>query len=280
MLRLSRGLVTVAVRELLHCSRPSGDIAHLLVEFRGSRYGVVPTRGPRVAAQQPPTGQPGALERTVDLHRPQRVRRTARVVTADVPVQRADHQPVSLEQPDQDILHRWPALATARDQAEARSGARSDGTAAACGNARTTRSKPTGVWASCSAARCRSRRLTRLRVTALPTCLETTKPTRTDAPCERPACTTSVGRPARAPALVVRRKSSELLIRAERGSTSGRNRSDRNRSGRQLGATFAPASGQDRTAGASPHPEAEAVGAAATPIARLERTLAHGKTPS
>lgn len=274
-MRLGSGLPTVSVRELLHCSRPSRDFAHLLVEFRGSRYGIVPTGGPGVAAQQPSRREPGALDGPVDLYRPQRVRRATRVVTADVPVQRADHQPIGLQQSDQDVLHRVPTLVTARDQAETRSGASSAGTVAARGSARTTTSTPDGVSGSSPAARWRRRRLTRLRVTALPTCLETTKPTRTDGPGDRPACTTSVGRPARAPRRVVRRKSSELLIRAERGSTGGQNRS-----GRELGAALATARGEDRPAGTSPHPEAEAVGAAATPIARLERTLAHGKTPS
>jgi hypothetical protein len=52
------------------------------------------------------------------------------------------------------------------------------------------------------------------------------------------------------------------------------------RSGRQLGATLAPAGGQDRAAGPGPHPVAETVGTAATPKAGLERALGHGRAPT
>jgi hypothetical protein len=50
-------------------------------------------------------------------------------------------------------------------------------------------------------------------------------------------------------------------------------------SGRQLGAALAPAGGKDRPSRPGPHPEAETVDPAAAPVARLERALAHGKTP-
>lgn len=50
-------------------------------------------------------------------------------------------------------------------------------------------------------------------------------------------------------------------------------------SSRQLGAALAASGGEDRTTGAGTHPEAEAMGAAAAPVARLERALAHGTTP-
>ena len=36
---------------------------------------------------------------------------------------------------------------------------------------------------------------------------------------------------------------------------------------------------QDGAAGAGPHPQTEAMGTTAAPVARLERALAHGKTP-
>ena len=47
-----------------------------------------------------------------------------------------------------------------------------------------------------------------------------------------------------------------------------------------LGAAFAATRGQNRAAGAGPHPGAEAVRAAPPAVARLERALAHGITPS
>jgi hypothetical protein len=50
-------------------------------------------------------------------------------------------------------------------------------------------------------------------------------------------------------------------------------------SGGQSGAALATPGRNDRAAGAGPHPQAESMGTAATPITRLERALAHGKTP-
>ena len=45
------------------------------------------------------------------------------------------------------------------------------------------------------------------------------------------------------------------------------------------GATLAPPGGKDGAAGAGPHPQTKAMGTAATPVARLESTLGHGRTP-
>jgi hypothetical protein len=50
-------------------------------------------------------------------------------------------------------------------------------------------------------------------------------------------------------------------------------------SGGQSGAALATPGRNDRAAGAGPHPQAESMGTAATPITRLERALGHGKTP-
>ena len=137
-------------------------------------------------------------------------------------------------------------------------------------------------------ARCRSRRLTRLRVTAFPSAPLTTNPTRgPGAPARHPsrinivksctAWTTSVGRLTRIPRLVVRRKSFELRILSNRGNTVV----DRGTmSGGQAGAALAAPGGNDGAAGAGPHPQTKAMGTAATPIARLECALAHGKTPT
>ena len=51
-------------------------------------------------------------------------------------------------------------------------------------------------------------------------------------------------------------------------------------SARQLVATLTPASGEDGATGTGPHPEPEAMGAAAAPITRLEGALAHGRSPT
>jgi len=48
-------------------------------------------------------------------------------------------------------------------------------------------------------------------------------------------------------------------------------------SGGQSGAALATPCRNYATAGAGPHPQTETMGTAATPIARLERALAHGK---
>jgi hypothetical protein len=89
------------------------------------------------------------------------------------------------------------------------------------------------------------------------------------------AWTTSVGRLARTPRRVVRRNSFELRILSDRGSTVV----DRGDSGGQSGAALAAPGRHDGAAGAGPHPQTETMGTTATSIARLERALAHGKTP-
>jgi hypothetical protein len=87
----------------------------------------------------------------------------------------------------------------------------------------------------------------------------------------------SVGLLARSPRLVVRRKSFELCILSNRGNT-GVVRA--RMSGGQAAAALAAPGGNDGAAGAGPHPQTKAVGTAATPVARLECALAHGKTPT
>jgi hypothetical protein len=91
------------------------------------------------------------------------------------------------------------------------------------------------------------------------------------------ACTTSVGRRTRMPRLVVRRKSFEWCILSNRGNTGV---AQALMSGRQAAAALAAPGGNDGAAGARPHPQTKAMGTAATPIARLECALAHGKTPT
>ena len=51
-------------------------------------------------------------------------------------------------------------------------------------------------------------------------------------------------------------------------------------SGGQAGAALAAPGGNDGAAGPGPHPQTKAVGTAATPVARLECALTHGKTPT
>jgi hypothetical protein len=91
------------------------------------------------------------------------------------------------------------------------------------------------------------------------------------------AWTIRVGLLARSPRLVVRRKSFELCILSNRGNTVV---VQARMSGGQAAAALAAPGRNDGAAGAGPHPQTEAVGTAATPIARLECALAHGKTPT
>ena len=146
----------------------------------------------------------------------------------------------------------------------------------------------TGVSATCVAARWRSRRFTRLRVTAFPSAPLTTNPMRgrgrrtpslPDTTSSRTctAWTTSVGRLTRIPRLVVRRKSFECCILSNRGNTVV---AQARLSGGQTGAALATPGGNNGAAGARPHPQTKAMGTAATPVARLECALAHGKTPT
>lgn len=111
-----------------------------------------------------------------------------------------------------------------RRQASSRSPERRSGAAAAGGSALTTTSR--GPSRSNVAVRCRSRRFTRLRITALPTFLDTTKPTLV-APgglslLRRRACTTTDGVAARDPRLTATAKSLAAFRRWARGNTSYR----------------------------------------------------------
>src|SRR5690606_32499763 len=156
--------------------------------------------GPGVAAGQAAYGEPGAATGAVGAHRLERVGRAARVVAADLAVQRADQQPVGPQQTDQQpaqrvvvpqrlahgaprrlgVAHRRAPVGEEANRSRARSRSRprsSEDADPAAGSARTATTDPAGSRSSRSATWARSRRLTRLRSTALPTALLTTKPT-------------------------------------------------------------------------------------------------------
>ena len=153
-----------------------------------------------------------------------------------------------------------------------------------------------------SASCARNRRLTRCRITLLPTDLPTTSPTRTSSPAEqappdragrgtgRTTCTTRVGRPARRPRRITWAKSDESRRRCSAGniSVSGHHDGDRcsdrrdvngertRASGRELAAALTATGGQDRAPRTGPHTQSEAVGLGPTTVVRLEGPLAHG----
>ena len=155
---------------------------------------------------------------------------------------------------------------------------------AAGGSALMTSTADSGSDVSRSRTRCRSRRFTWLRVTAPPTALLTTNPTRGPVPgapvgnTGEPGAsasgtamwTTIVRAPARAPRRIVGAKSRLEVSRCARVSTGRRRRSDRDAL-----ATLAAARRQDRAAGTGAHPEAAAVHLVAATVVRLVRALAH-----
>ena len=238
-----------------------------------------------MASQDATTGKPGTPHRPMSLHGLQSIGRAGGVVAAHLAVQRTDGEAVALEQPDQHDLdrrepshrravpHRAPARASAASSCFARVVLSADCDA---GRARTTTRDPWGNPSTRSRIRWRSCRLTRLRCTAEPTALLTTKPTDVCPPVRGTlvpvtlvpitTCVTRVGCAPLAPRRIVCRKSSPLRMRWLRAS---------NGSGRQLGATLAPTIGEDRAAGAGAHAQTEAVLLGATTVVGLEGALAH-----
>lgn len=129
---------------------------------------------------------------------------------------------------------------------------------------------------------CRSLRLTRFRVTAFPTRLDTTKPTcvfaggrvmpsalDAEVVSASRACTTTVDPPARTPLFTVEAKSAVERSLAWAASTLGR----------QDCATLAAACGKNCTSCAGTHPRAETMLARTATIARLVSALAHDLSP-
>ena len=124
---------------------------------------------------------------------------------------------------------------------------------------------------------CRSLRFTLLRVTALPTALDTTKPTCVftggrvsaaacvEAGFASRACTTTVDPPARTPRRIVDAKSADERSRAWAANTLGR----------QNLATLAAACVDYCTTRAGTHPRAKTMLARTATIARLIGALAH-----
>ncbi len=218
-------------------------------------------------------------------HRIQRILRAGRVVATDLTVERADHRAIGLEQADQDVSHPHTPF-----KQRSRSACSSDDDAApARGRARTTSTAALGSLIRCSRTRGRSRRFTRLRVTASPTALLTTNPTRAGEPDASSASSrwmTRVRLAARRPLRAAWRKTSASVSRWTAGSTG----SDRHgRTGEQdlrpvsdgqALATLAAAARKDRPSGAGAHAQTEAVRLVTTAVVRLIRSLAHDTVPS
>lgn len=151
--------------------------------------------GPGMTTRYPSHHQPRTPDSAVDLKGTETVSGTAGVKFAYFAVAGRHDTSPQLHESHQRILQHVGTLPKALRQALAKSPARRSGSRAAGGNARTTTSAPNGV--SWAAAMCRRRRFTRLRCTALPTFLDTTKPTRVDSggvsPAARATWTTTDG---------------------------------------------------------------------------------------
>src|SRR4051794_36090879 len=234
-------------------------------------------------------GVPRSAQAAVHGHRLERVRGARRMVPADLAVERADQQAVGAQQTDQQILHRTLAVECSerrrgrcnRSRHVSRSVASwAYDAPAAAGRARTTSTAGPGSEEIRARVRCRRRRFTLLRVTALPTALLTTNPAwgpacstgGTASVGSMSRCRTTVRVPARRPRRVALENKLDEVSRWWRSSTG----SARPRSDRELAATLATARGQDGAAGAGTHPQAKAMGLVPTAVVRLERALAHG----
>src|SRR5436190_4457342 len=148
---------------------------------------------PRAAAAKPASGQPRALQRAVHGERLDRVRAAARVEPAYRREERADEPAIEPDRQEQQPGHRpWPhdswrrchsfslpdgASSSRRNAASTSWESSVLDAVAAGGSARTTNAAPGGRVPRCGRMMWRSLRVTRCRMTELPTALLTTKPT-------------------------------------------------------------------------------------------------------
>ena len=161
--------------------------------------------------------KPTSAHGTVGLHGFKCIRRTSRVITTNLPIQWTDQQPICLEKPNQRVLHNTPAFVSALHRSASSA---ADEAPADVGSARTTRRDPAGSPLRCSRTTCRKRRFTRLRTTAGPTALLTTKPTVVVSDAPGTTWVTRVWLTDRLPARIVERKSPLRRKRYARASTS------------------------------------------------------------
>ncbi len=162
-----------------------GDEVGMLVRVL-RRHVVDPAERPGVAPEQPPDREVGPLQRAEPLERGDGIRGARRVVPAARRGERGDEQLVGADEPDE-WLGQQPADAhvdtsnrriTLSNNGLSAVESSADVADAAAGWARMTTSTPDGMPDSRAATSARSRRRVRLRTTALPTALDTTKPTR------------------------------------------------------------------------------------------------------
>ena len=197
-----------------------------------------------MAPAESPDGQPAAAARAVHPDRLQRIGTARRVEPAARPEHRADEPPVYGDQPDEQprrpigsrnfstrsLVHTAPPCRRSSDRTtRPSSAAKSTWLAVAAGGlARNTRRLPAGSDCRYPTARCRSRRLTRLRTTAGPTARLTVKPILGGSvtPSRTSRCPTSSGRPTLLPEPIAALNSVRRRIRAADGSIGYHRRAD------------------------------------------------------
>jgi len=178
---------------------------------------------PGMATSEASYGEDGTPHGSVLLHGLQRIGRARRVVAADLAVKRTDDRAVGLEHADQNVLHRTGPISRARQWSRSAPSRRAEA-APAGASARTIINGASGIEASRSLMRWRSRRRVRLRVTAPPTERPTMNPTRAESLGGPARCmsawTTTVALPARRPLRTTAVNSSRDRIRAPAGNTT------------------------------------------------------------
>jgi len=178
---------------------------------------------PGMATSEASYGEDGTPHGSVLLHGLQRIGRARRVVAADLAVKRTDDRAVGLEHADQNVLHRTGPISRARQWSRSAPSRRAEA-APAGASARTIINGASGIEASRSLMRWRSRRRVRLRVTAPPTERPTMNPIRAESLGGPARCmsawTTTVALPARRPLRTTAVNSSRDRIRAPAGNTT------------------------------------------------------------
>lgn len=165
------------------------------------RHVIHTTRGPRVAAKYAPGSESRTANHSVLLNRLEGVPRARRVVPTDITVKGRDHGPISAKQHHRTVagkqqqkrgrprhchgLGHRPVLRSSPFKISLCRVVHE--TPGDPGSARITRSVPVGRDRTTSCPIERKRRVTRFRVTALPTFFETMKPTRVTSSLSRVA---------------------------------------------------------------------------------------------
>jgi hypothetical protein len=189
-----------------------------------TRHIINPAGGPRVAPRNAQGSEPDPNDDSAVLDSFESVGRTARVVTADVAIQRGDHRSISAQDKNADVAGQQPQERSERRHRRSPLASASINSARNCvqsrlpapGSTRTTTSPSCGRAGNTSRPMARKRRRTRLRTTATPTVFGITKPNRvTPVPV---TCTVRCAERSRLPPRIAARKSAPRATRLDLAS--------------------------------------------------------------